>query len=259
MEDQDNSLKRIVAGGLFALFFACIVAALTVFGFFSMTLGHVFMVAAAGVGTLIIWTEIIPAKPAKHKIVFTVLLLLVLRVSDFAIVKHKEADLSASQPQTEAKPDIAIVLSNPKSFIIEFVNKSKVLIPSGKWWLGFIDLDRSEPTRAYTLPISGSPLDFIRPGEPIGDSAIFLDSRILPPLRDGERLVGFIGVSCPTCIKTRTYFVYSVYGSGGWYAELPMSQIDAIMKQPFANIIADPDAAFVAIPEASRIPVVARP
>ena len=156
--------------------------------------------------------------------------------------------------ESETKPDISIHLYNPKSFIIEFQNKSNVLISSAKWWEGFINIDRSRLTQATTLPISGGALDFIRPHDAIGGMLIF-DNRIQPPLRDGERIFGFIGVTCPNCVKTRTYFVYAVFGQGGWYTEMPMSQISAVAGQPFFNILNDPDAAFASIPNSVRIPV----
>jgi hypothetical protein len=92
MEDQSNSTKRIVAGGLFALFVAFLVAALTVFGVISTNLGHIFMVAAALVGALIISTEIIPSKPPRHKIIFTIILWVAVGVADYAIVKYKKAE-----------------------------------------------------------------------------------------------------------------------------------------------------------------------
>src|ERR1039458_7308539 len=87
---ETSSAKRVVAGALFALFVAFIVAALAVFGVISMALGHIFMVCAFAVGVLIIWTELIPAKPARHKIAFTVALLSVMLAADFAIIKLKQ-------------------------------------------------------------------------------------------------------------------------------------------------------------------------
>src|ERR1700733_7108974 len=98
-EDQQSSTKRVVAGGLFALFCALVIAALAVFGIISMTLGHIFMVAACLVGGLLIWTEVIPSKPVKHKVAWTLLLWLLMGGVDFWIVKHKEAEeITAKQP-----------------------------------------------------------------------------------------------------------------------------------------------------------------
>jgi hypothetical protein len=105
---ETSSAKRIVAGGLFALFFAFIVAALTVFGVINMALGHIFMACSFAVGVLIIWTELIPARPARHKLAFTFALLAVLLVADLAIVKVKEGGHSLSIGQHVGIPSVQI-------------------------------------------------------------------------------------------------------------------------------------------------------
>lgn len=102
MDKQATSPLGIFAGGLFALFTALLVAALTVFGIISMILGHMFMLAAAIVGMAIIWTEVFPAKKPKHKFVSSLILVLVFGIADYAIVKHKERESEAMKPiQTE--------------------------------------------------------------------------------------------------------------------------------------------------------------
>jgi hypothetical protein len=111
-EDQQSSAKRIIAGGLFALFCALVIAALTVFGIISMMLGHIFMSAAGLVGGLLIWTEVIPSRPAKHKMVWTLLLWIIMGGADFWFVKYKEAEAREApkaaplptQPQAPIKP-----------------------------------------------------------------------------------------------------------------------------------------------------------
>lgn len=87
---ETSSAKRIVAGGLVALFVALIVAALAVSGVINMTLGHVLMALAFVVGVLIIWTELIPAKPAHHKVAWTVALFVGMMAGDRGIVRLKE-------------------------------------------------------------------------------------------------------------------------------------------------------------------------
>ena len=89
---EPSSPKRIVAGALFALFVALIIAALAVFGVISMTLGHIFMICACAVGVLIIWTELIPAKPARHKLAFTVALIGIMFIADCAIVAIRRGE-----------------------------------------------------------------------------------------------------------------------------------------------------------------------
>lgn len=61
-------LARVVGGGLAALFFALIVAALAVFGVINVGLVHVFMFSAWAVGALLISSEIPPGGRPKHQI-----------------------------------------------------------------------------------------------------------------------------------------------------------------------------------------------
>jgi hypothetical protein len=63
-----------------------------VFGVISMTLGHIFMICACAVGVLIIWTELIPAKPARHKLAFTVALIGIMFIADYAIVAIRRGE-----------------------------------------------------------------------------------------------------------------------------------------------------------------------
>jgi hypothetical protein len=86
---EEISYKRVVAGGLFALFAALMFVALAVFGVISMTLGHIFIALAALVGAAIIWLEVIPSNPTNHKIIGILILWLALWGADFSIVRYK--------------------------------------------------------------------------------------------------------------------------------------------------------------------------
>jgi hypothetical protein len=99
----ETSPKRIVAGGLLALFVALVVAALTVFGINSMALGHVFMLLAFLVGALLIWTEIIPSRPPKHKLIATLVLFAIMGLGDGEIIRYKKREALIPQ-SAKSKP-----------------------------------------------------------------------------------------------------------------------------------------------------------
>lgn len=111
MSESENSPTRIVAGGLFALFCAFIIAALALFGVISVTLGHIFMAAAGVVGALLIWTEIIPSKPPKNKVMFTILLWCLLGGADRLIVRHKNSEAVETVKPASAPRDPDLILS----------------------------------------------------------------------------------------------------------------------------------------------------
>jgi hypothetical protein len=97
-------VKRIISGALFALFCALLIGALTVFGLISMTLGHVFMICAAIVGTIIIFTELFPMKTPKHKLGFAVLFWTLFGGADYAIVRYKASELISTPRAPAAAP-----------------------------------------------------------------------------------------------------------------------------------------------------------
>jgi len=104
---SQNSATRVIAGGLFALFCALVIAALAVFGVINMLLGHLLMFLAAVVGTLIICTEIIPSRPPRHKVISTLILCLLLGVGDAAIVKSKYSGVEVPQP-IQPEPQVTV-------------------------------------------------------------------------------------------------------------------------------------------------------
>src|SRR5437016_10690286 len=77
-----HRLSSVAAGGLFALFVGLLIQALTIFGVLTVITGHIFMFLAFLVGALIIATEMLPLKPARHKVVSIALLLFVLVTID---------------------------------------------------------------------------------------------------------------------------------------------------------------------------------
>jgi hypothetical protein len=89
------SVTRVVAGNLFALFCCLVLGALAVFGIISMILGHILMFAAALVGTLVIFTDLIPDRPAKHKAIGAVILWVVLLAGDYGIVMYKRSHVES--------------------------------------------------------------------------------------------------------------------------------------------------------------------
>jgi hypothetical protein len=101
---KNNSVKRVIAGGLFALFAALLIGALTVFGVINMTLGHVLMILAAIVGSLLVWTEIIPSKPPSHKIAATLLMWIAVGAADFGITKLKASEGLSGPTATPVSP-----------------------------------------------------------------------------------------------------------------------------------------------------------
>lgn len=71
------------------------------------------------------------------------------------------------------------------------------------------------------LPIPVSTFDMLRPHTSSGPESLFQPSVNAGYIKPGNRLIGSIGVICPTCSRGHTYVVYIVWGKEGWYAEVP--------------------------------------
>lgn len=80
--------SRVLAGGLFALFFGAIMQALAGYGVITTTSGHLFMLFAWVIGVLIITTEIIPGRPTKHKLLWIIGLGVVLLCVDLIAARY---------------------------------------------------------------------------------------------------------------------------------------------------------------------------
>src|SRR5437762_1086881 len=83
-----RDLPRIVKGSLFALFFALVGFALQAYGLITVKSGHWFMFGALVVGVLIIWLEIIPGRPPKKKVLWTLLFVVAMFGADFLMARN---------------------------------------------------------------------------------------------------------------------------------------------------------------------------
>jgi hypothetical protein len=162
-------------------------------------------------------------------------------------------------PLPEAKPDLVGWIVNPTS-------PQLLLWPTGAvarsveadplLW----DIDRDDKTSGDSLIVNQMRYDWIRPDQHGGPSSL-LDSRdIQNVVKPGHRIFGYLTLTCPECDRVRLYWIYFVYGQGGWFAEIPkgiapnpkaignsiplLRRNNALLQQELGNI-----------PEISRIPI----
>jgi hypothetical protein len=114
------------------------------------------------------------------------------------------------------------------------------------------------PKNPLQIPVGT--FDFVRAGQFGGPENLF--GPVESILHPNDRLFGSAAVSCPLCARGRTYWVYIVWGRGGWYWEVPEAR-DGGMRVPanFANIdLGDFAAAVIAqIPERERVAIKSDP
>ncbi|MGA8013261.1 MAG: hypothetical protein WB949_12605 [Candidatus Acidiferrales bacterium] len=107
-----------------------------------------------------------------------------------------------------ADQDVAILL----------VNRSHdTVMRDPKFSPGIWDLDALDSYNP--LPIPAETGDYIRPQEGWGPNQFIGVPGSLQRIKAGDRLFGFVTCTCSNCVKSRLYWVYIEYKSGGWFAE----------------------------------------
>jgi len=127
-----------------------------------------------------------------------------------------------SEPE---RPDVSLRLVHPAGPMLVLDNNSGVIARDTKKTIGIWNAD---DLRTYIpgssgndpLPIPISTFDVLRPHVSSGPEGLFQQSVNSGYIKSGDRLIGSIGVVCPTCSRGHTYFVYIVWGKDGWYTEV---------------------------------------
>jgi hypothetical protein len=160
------------------------------------------------------------------------------------------------------KPDIGLVWVDKAEPSLEVVNLSaKKPIDQPKYVVALFNLDvpsTIDPEHRPTiLQIPAQTGDFIRPNERSGPTSVF--DPVKSTLKHGDRLFGFTRVMCPDCQTDRDYWVYIVWGSGGWYAPVKprdyLINLDSLFKV-LPQIVANSEAALSElVPPSERIEI----
>jgi hypothetical protein len=157
-------------------------------------------------------------------------------------------------PSGLTSPDVIARVVGLKEPAIFIQNVSTVLAREAVYQIVLWNLDS---TRDDSIPLVQRSISFIRAGEGSGPYPLTEDNS-LPFTKPGDRLFGYLEVTCPECAKTKPYWVFTIYQHGGWYAEFPEAQFpmsSLIVKQvPIMRI--DLDAWISQNVSGNRIPIV---
>lgn len=151
------------------------------------------------------------------------------------------------------KPDVTIRLVYAKSPTLLIGNSSDIIARDIKYWSAIWNLD----SPAQPLPIPVDKFDYIKPHEASGPRAFFSLPNVERLLKQGNRLAGFIGITCAECVTTRYFWVYVTWGTGGWSSELAQNTVIDLqaLGKLIPSIANDPEEFFKDIPQESRIPI----
>jgi len=138
--------------------------------------------------------------------------------------------IDSKEVMVTQKPDIALRFVYPESPALVLINNSKVIAKDIKWTVALWNMDL--PDRNDPLPIPVSTFDWIKPQSEGGPQNLFGSELVAPLLKSGDKLFGSASVSCPECVRGRTYIVYIVWGQGGWFAEVENEKSGSVIVPP---------------------------
>jgi len=134
------------------------------------------------------------------------------------------AVLDAQWKRELEQPDIRAALVYPAdpSFIV--MNQSKIKpVREGHYQFITLNIDRWLGDHYQLVQTRGSDVGAsIPPGGQYLPSRFELRLDPNQPIEKGNRLYGYLSISCPDCIAKRLYWVLIKYGEEGWYSEVPI-------------------------------------
>jgi len=157
---------------------------------------------------------------------------------------------------TPEAPDVTLRFLYSSEPVLQLLNQSDVIARDIKWSVVLWNLDL--PERNDPLPIPVATFDWIRPRQAGGPQGLFLAPSVRSLLRPGNRLVGSASVICPNCARGHTFFIYIVWGEGGWFTEIAdMKDGEVFIPKRFTKTaIADFAKELLKTPEGSRTAIV---
>jgi hypothetical protein len=145
--------------------------------------------------------------------------------------RNQLAVLDAQWKRQLEQPDIHAVPVYPAKPAVIVMNKSKIKpVRDGLYQLIALNIDRWLGDRYQLVSNKATKVDSIRPDGSYLPSTLELIPDPNQPLEKGNRLYGYLSVSCPDCIAHRLYWVLIKYGEEGWYAELSKTDQEYSLK-----------------------------
>jgi hypothetical protein len=157
----------------------------------------------------------------------------------------------------EERPDVGLRFVSALEPTLVIVNRSNVVAESIEWSVTL--WNENQPEQRIPLPIPSSTFGFLRAKQESLPHKIFAPGA--SSIGPGTRLIGCAAVDCPQCVKRRTYIVYILWGSKGWFSEIEGEEAGRTffpVDTPIRGMTMFFMALEQAVPEGSRIPIIER-
>jgi hypothetical protein len=173
------------------------------------------------------------------------------------------ADLLRPSRVTPVRPDLGMEFVLLDSLAFRMVNQSDAIVRDAKYTFILVDLDGPKTVTAkdgaaipqlLQIPTVVNANDFLRPRDR------YVPRELVPTfpgaesvVKKGDRVFGFVVVTCPNCIKVRRYWLYFTHGSDtGWYSEFEANEKTEL---PIGKLLQDTEQTLDQIvPTNKRIP-----
>jgi hypothetical protein len=222
-----------------------------------LSLRGVVNLAASRVILLLIWLAstlgacaVVARTTIKRRVLAVFLSSVILACSLLAL------DTWAPRPLPTSQPDVVLRFVYPQSISFEIENISDSSAGDARYYPVIWNLDSKSDN---PIPVLSQTLrSFIKPHEAAGPYSLTasFDQPFIPLAKAGDRILGFITVTCLNCPRTRAYWIYAVQGNAdsSWYAELPTGQYPNTTEifRNLATIRKNPDALFVGVKQGDR-------
>ena len=131
-------------------------------------------------------------------------------------------------------------------------NSGDTVARDPKYAPGVWDLDSPDLNQPLQIPVQTG--DYIRPKEMWGPNQFLGVPASLQRIKTGDRLFGFVTATCSNCSRSRFYWLFVKYGTGGWYAEESRPINLAGLAKDIPSIAKSSDVELAAlVPEKNRI------
>ena len=193
-------------------------------------------------------------KDAYLSYLFCVLITQDKSLSTAEKLKALETYRNSGQPTSgeNPQPDVTLVLASPESPAVMLVNASDAVAREIKYWAAIWNLETRQ-----VLPIPVASFDYIRPHEAGGPQAFFGLPNVDATLKAGNRLAGVVSVTCPNCVASHSYWVYVIWGQGGWFSKIPDGHSPSLARllKAVPDIAENPNRFFADIPPGDRVSI----
>jgi hypothetical protein len=204
--------------------------------------------------SLLIW-YIFEKSQARH--IFGVVSLLIFWIFCyifFSAVDRRVSPIWGQPPQ----PDVTMCLANVAFPALAIKNPTEQVAPNIRYSFGLFDLDSADP--GSPLPLKSFTFDFV-PAKGVGGPMDIFTG--VTGLKNGDRIVGSIGLACPTCVTGRTYWISILWGQSGWFSPVHGESSGGVMlayfsppPNPMRALSPDAIASLVSqVPAEERIPI----